>query len=217
MDDYIYGMKEFWNSRFRDERMIWGQTPSCTVASALAAFSRKENIKRLLIPGGGYGRNAKEFCRAGFDVTCIEISKEAVGLAKFYNPEAEHYLASFLDFFLNPASYDAIYCYNVLHLFCRHQRALFMEKCYNALRSGGLAFFVVFSEQENSFGKGRCVEENTFESKPGRAVHYFSEEDLIAQFHMFRLLETGLAEDRENHGHEGSHTHLLRYIVGEKP
>jgi hypothetical protein len=73
-------------------------------------------------------------------------------------------------------------------------------------------FFVVFSDMEPSYGTGRLVEENTFESKPGREVHYYSEEDLISEFRDLEILQTGMMEDPEEHGWEGRHTHLLRYI-----
>ncbi|MCX5818592.1 MAG: hypothetical protein NT047_01545 [Deltaproteobacteria bacterium] len=32
-------------------------------------------------------------------------------------------------------------------------------------------------------------------------------------FVSFEILETGLVEDRENHGDKGPHTHLLRYMI----
>lgn len=39
-------------------------------------------LNRILIPGFGYGRNAKLFIENGFDVTGIEISQSAIDLAK---------------------------------------------------------------------------------------------------------------------------------------
>lgn len=74
----------------------------------------------------------------------------------------------------------------------------------------------MFSEKEPTFGKGNMVEENTSESKPGRSVHYFTEEDLIQHFSQLALLETGLMEDIENHGEEGPHKLIVRYIVAQK-
>jgi hypothetical protein len=77
-------------------------------------------------------------------------------------------------------------------------------------------FFAVFSEKESSYGRGRMVEENSFESKPGRIVHYYTEPDLVAQFPGCSVLETGLVEDPEDHGEEGRHTHRERYIYVRK-
>ena len=80
----------------------------------------------------------------------------------------------------------------------------------------GFAFFTVFSEEEPSFGKGKELELNTFESKPGRPTHYFTEEDLNEQFKDYNILEAGIIEEQENHGEKGPHIHKLRYIFAQK-
>ena len=95
-------------------------------------------------------------------------------------------------------------------------RRLLLDKCRKVLKPGGVAFLAVFSEQEKSFGKGLEVEPNTFESKPGRPVHYYTEQDLREEMRRFAILECGLATDRENHGEEGEHTHVVRYIAVKK-
>ncbi|MHB8771846.1 MAG: hypothetical protein ACYC7J_12655 [Syntrophales bacterium] len=56
-------------------------------------------------------------------------------------------------------------------------------------------------------------EGGTYETKPGRPAHYFTETDLRDHFAAFEILETGLVEDEESHGEEGPHTHLLRTIA----
>ena len=117
-----------------------------------------------------------------------------------------------MDMPFDDSMYDGIYCFNVLHLFPKDERAAFLQRCREQLKAGGVMFFVVFSDREPSYGTGRRVEENTFESKPGREVHYYSTEDLVAEFRDLEVIETGMAEDPEEHGDEGRHTHLLRYI-----
>lgn len=208
-------MRNYWNSRFRQEGKIWSNNASKTAEYAKEVFSRNA-VKTILVPGAGYGRNAELFAAAGFEVTGIEISEEALKLAGQTASRVKYYLGSVLDMPFNDEIYDAIYCFNVLHLFRENDRRLFIKKCFNQLAENGLTFFTVFSEQEPSFGKGEKVEENTFESKPGRPVHYFSEEDLSTHFKDYELVETGVLEDPENHGEEGPHTHLSRYILARK-
>jgi cyclopropane fatty-acyl-phospholipid synthase-like methyltransferase len=116
----------------------------------------------------------------------------------------------------DPTQYDAIYCFNVLHLFRKNERGIFLQECEKRLKEGGLMFFTVFSEKEESYGEGREVETNTFESKPGRPVHYFSEVDLRDHFRKCKVMNTGIIEDAEDHG-GNPHTHLLRYICASKP
>jgi SAM-dependent methyltransferase len=112
--------------------------------------------------------------------------------------------------------YDGIYCFSVLHLFRKNDRAAFLGRCRDQLKDGGVLFFTVFSDKDPGFGTGRMVEENTFESKPGREVHYYSREDLVSEFRGFEIIRTGIVEEPEDHGNEGRHVHLLRSVYARR-
>ena len=201
---------EYWEQRYKAEGKIWGEQPSKTAEHVLKLF-QQAGVRKLLVPGSGYGRNTRLFSGAGIQVTGIEISFEACRLAMSYDPATRVFNNSVLNMSFLPGKYDALYAFNVLHLFRQTDRNIFLMQCRKYVKSQKLMFFTVFSEQEESFGKGAEVEKNTFESKPGRPVHYFTETDLKEQLKYFDLIETGLMEDAENHG-EGPHTHILRYI-----
>lgn len=173
-------------------------------------------MQRVLVPGAGYGRNAGFLARTGFTVTGVEISTEAIRLGKQTNPGVTYVPGSFLEVPLEPGAFDAVYCYNVLHLFRQADRQRFIQRCRDCLRDGGLAFMAVFSDTEASFGRGARLEENTFESKPGRPVHYFTEADLDGHFRGFEILERGLVENSEDHGDQGPHVHCLRYMAAAR-
>ncbi len=206
-----YRMNTFWEERFREEGRIWGDTPSRTAAYAIELF-KKARVREVLIPGSGYGRNAAAFVRAGFEVTGIEISDTALNLARHGSPEVRYHHGSVLEMPFDDSMYDGIFCFNVLHLFRKHDRAVFLQRCREQLKEGGVMFFVVFSDTESSYGTGRMVEEDTFESKPGREVHYYSREDLVSEFPGLEILKEGITEDPEEHGKEDRHIHQLRYI-----
>jgi len=203
-------MNEYWEKRYRSEGRIWGELPSRTAEHALELF-RNNKVKKVLVPGSGYGRNTRLFSSSGFEVTGIEISPTAGTMARGFDTLSRFYNTSALDMSFLSEKYDAIYCFNVLHLFREEERKLFIRQCIARVKNNGLMFFTVFSEKEESYGQGKEVEKNTFESKPGRPTHYFTEEDLRAHFKSMEILETGLAEDPEDHG-AGPHTHILRYI-----
>ena len=203
-------MNEYWDKRYRTEGKIWGETPSRTAGQALELF-RQNKAKTILVPGSGYGRNTKFFAASGFNVTGIEISPEACAMAGEFDPLTRVYNNSALDMSFLKDKYDGIYCFNVLHLFREEERKLFIRQCLARMKKNGLMFFTVFSEKETSYGKGREVEKNTFESKPGRPVHYFTDGDLQEHFKNMEIMATGIMEDPEDHG-EGPHTHILRYI-----
>jgi SAM-dependent methyltransferase len=203
-------MNQYWDQRYIAEGRIWGEKPSSTAEYALKLF-QAQAVKKVLVAGSGYGRNTKLFSDAGLDVTGAEISFEACRLAMTYDPKTRVFNKSVLDMSFLPGKYDALYAFNVLHLFRQAERKTFIRECGKRTKQNRPMFFTVFSEKEESYGKGAEVEKNTFESKPGRPVHYFSEADLREHFKNHDILETGLIEDAENHG-GGPHTHILRYI-----
>ncbi len=214
MDDNAEYMSDYWNSRFILEGTIWGDRPSRSAEYALELFRERE-VRRVLVPGAGYGRNTRLFSSSGFEVVGVEISGEAFRIAEKFDEKTRFYNCSVFDM-PHDDEYDAIYCFGLLHLFLRRERMLLVSRCREWLREGGFAFFVVFSELEKSFGKGRSLEHNTFESKQGRPAHYFTERDLLDHFRHFSHIETGILEDSENHGEEGFHRHMLRYIFCQK-
>jgi SAM-dependent methyltransferase len=208
-------VRNYWNRRFSEEGRIWGECPSRTAVRAVALF-RTYGVQKVLVPGAGYGRHTDYLTAEGFTVHGIEISDVAIGLAARGGKGLVYYRGSILDMPFSDDCYDAVYCFNVLHLFRATDRHDFIGKCADQLRPGGVVYFTVFSDGEPTYGKGEKVEEGTYESKPGRPVHYFTEADLRNHFAAFEILETGLAEDAEQHGEEGLHTHLLRTIAARK-
>jgi SAM-dependent methyltransferase len=77
-------MIEFWEHNFKEKQTMWGFEPA---ESAIIAkdFFVKEKANEILIPGIGYGRNARIFLENGINVTGIEISKTAIRLARSEN------------------------------------------------------------------------------------------------------------------------------------
>ncbi len=208
-------MKSYWDGRFEEGGLIWGENPSSTVEQAVALF-RLHDVKDVLVPGAGYGRNTRALNAAGLRTIGVEISRRATELAKDFDRETAFYNASFLEIQLPQNRFDGIYCYNVLHLFRKPERFLFIERCRGLLREGGIGYFTVFAEVEPSCGRGEEVEWNTYESKPGRPAHYFTEKDLRQHFEAFDIIKTDIVSEQENHGKEGHHIHSLRTISVKK-
>lgn len=208
-------MRNYWNRRFEAEGRIWGDCPSLTAIRAVELF-RTYGVQKILVPGAGYGRHSLYFAAEGFTVHGIEISDVAASLVPGPVDRMVLFNGSVLDMPFSDDLYDAVYCFNVLHLFRADDRRTLIDKCTNQLRPGGVVFFTVFSEKEPSYGKGLMVEKNTYESKPGRPTHFFDDRDIREHFAAFEILETGLTVDRESHGAEGPHTHTLRYVIARK-
>ena len=74
-------MTEFREAAFTENQLMWGREPTASAIFASDYFART-GAKDVLIPGIGYGRNAKEFLDHGMSVTGIEISDTAIALAQ---------------------------------------------------------------------------------------------------------------------------------------
>jgi len=214
MEFSINAQKDFWDARFQREGEVWGNISSATAVYALALF-KVHGINKLLVPGSGYGRNTKLFASAGLDVTGIDISPVVCDMAASFDTASVFHTASVLDMSFLDNDFDAIYCFNTLHLFYQKERIKFIDECGRRIKDGGLLFFTGFSEDEPSFGKNRSAEKNTYESRPGRPTHYFTDDDIRLHFRSFELLVTGIFNESEDHS-QGPHEHHLRYILCRK-
>jgi hypothetical protein len=99
-----------------------------------------------------------------------------------------------------------------LHLFQENDRISIINKCKSILNDSGLLFFTVLSEFDIDFGKGTEIEYNTFD-KRGKPVHFFTETDIKNHFSDFKIIETKLIDEPEEHGDIGKHVHKCRLII----
>jgi len=95
---------------------MWGAEPSDSAIQAKGFFIAN-NVRDILLPGFGYGRNAKIFHDNGIHVTGIEISKTAIDLAKAQGADQMTvYHGSVLDMPFDNKLYDGIFCFALIHL-----------------------------------------------------------------------------------------------------
>ena len=173
----ISQMDDYWNTRFVNEKLMWGIEPS-NVAKKCEPIFKENNVRNILIMGAGYGRNGKYFTENGYNVDGIEYSMEAINLGKIFCPEIHFIEGSVLDIKLNK-KYDALFCYSIMHLFQKNDRETFMRNCISHCNENGIIVISCFSVKDKTFGIGTKIEENTFEIKKGKIVHFFDEEEII--------------------------------------
>ena len=116
-------MENFWESLFKDNEYLWDFYPSDSALLAKDIFL-KNNLKKILIPGIGYGRNAKPFYDAGLDITGIEISKSAIDQARKNKYDFKIYQGSLTNMPFDDNLYDGIFCYATLHLFKKYENSM---------------------------------------------------------------------------------------------
>lgn len=182
-------MNEIWESKYKEIQTIWGFEPS---DSAIIAkdFFLDCNAEEILIPGIGYGRNAKIFCDNGFKVTGIEISQTAIELAKSKNGlDLEIHHGSVTDMPFDNKVYDGIFCYALIHLLNSQERKKFIKDCYNQLKSNGHMIFTVISKKSPMYGNGKQLSKDRFEVMKGVGLFFYDSDSVINEFEEYGLME----------------------------
>ena len=179
---------EFWESSFIEKQTMWGFEPS---ESAIMAkdFFLKENLTNILVPGIGYGRNAKVFIDSGMHVTGIEISKTAIDLAKENGLDINIFNGSVTDMPFDNKRYDGIFCYALLHLLNQEEREKFIKDCYSQLKPGGYMVFTTVSKKAPMFGKGKQLDKDYFEIMEGVKMFFYDSESIKKEFDQYGLIE----------------------------
>jgi len=183
-------MKEYWENKFREINLMWGMEPAESALYALDFF-QSQNIRKILIPGIGYGRNASVFYKNGFDITGIEISGYAIEMARqsLGLPFTIHH-GSVNDMPFDNETYNGIFCYALLHLLNKQERIQFIRNCFNQLNTGGYLIFSVVSKSSSMYGQGNLLSKNRYEIMKGLNVFYYDLESARSEFLKYGLVET---------------------------
>jgi len=192
-------MKDFWESAFKEAKTSWGFEPSDSAIIVMNFFVEK-GIKDILIPGIGYGRNAKIFHENGIRVTGIEISHTAIELARTEgNLDIKIYHGSVTDMPFDDRKYDGIFCYALVHLLNKPQRKKFLKNCYSQLIQGGYMFFSVVSKNNAMSGKGKILSKDRYEVMDGLKVFFYDSISVEKEFGEFGLIEFAEMEEPIKH------------------
>jgi len=194
-------MTEFWEASFIEKQMMWGFEPSDS-AILVKDFFIEKKVKDILIPGIGYGRNAKIFLDNGINVTGIEISKTAIDLARKNELDVRIYHGSVTDMPFDNKIYDGIFCYALIHLLNSRERKKLIEDCYNQLKPNGYMIFTAVSKNVPMFGKGKELSKDRFEIMEGVKMFFYDSNSVKQEFEKYGLIEiTEIDEpnkDKEN-------------------
>lgn len=180
-------MTEFWESSFIKNQMMWGSEPSDSAIQTKDFFLEKR-VKDILIPGIGYGRNAKVFIDNGINVTGIEISQTAIDLARQNGLSISIFHGSVVDMPFDDKLYDGIFCHGLIHLLNKHERDKFIENCYDQLKPNGYMIFTAISKKAPMFGKGKQLAKDYFENE-GVRIFFYDSYSIKEEFGRYGLIE----------------------------
>lgn len=202
-------MAEFWEASFIEKQTMWGFEPSDSAIMTKDFFLEKK-VKDILIPGIGYGRNAKIFIDNGINVTGIEISKTAIDLARQNNLDIDIYHGSVTDMPFDNKQYDGIFCYALIHLLNDSDRKKLIEDCYNQLKPNGYMIFTTVSKKAQMYGKGKQLGKDTFEIMEGVEMFFYDFDSVKKEFGKYGLMEfSEIDEPNKNREHKSSINFIL--------
>ncbi|APR77023.1 Methyltransferase [Minicystis rosea] len=182
-------MTELWETAFTEKQMMWGAEPSRSAVFARDYFART-GAKEILVPGIGYGRNAKPFLEHGMSVTGIEISGTAIGLARTQmGLDIPIHHGSVTDMPYDTRRYDGVFSYGLLYLLGPPERAKFLQDCHRQLVKGGAMIFTVISKQAPMFGRGQKLGDDWYEAHPGVKMFFYDAESIRRELGPYGELE----------------------------
>lgn len=185
-------MAEFWETNFSEKREMWGLEPANSALLTKNLFVENA-IKKILIPGIGYARNAQIFRENGIDITGIEISKTAIKLAtKHYGNDITIHHGSVTDMPFDNNLYDGIYCHALIHLLDEQERKKLIQDCFQQLANNGYMVFTVISKKAHTYGSGKFISKDRYEIFQGVKMYFYDPESIQSEFG-----EAGLIEIRE--------------------
>ena len=190
-------MAEFWEEHFRKSKEMWGDVPANSAVKAAELFFNN-GYRNILIPGIGYGRNARPFLNRGMKVTGIEISKTAIELAeKHMGPSLTIHYGSVSDMPFDDLLYDGIFSHALIHLLDEPERLKLISDCYNQLSQHGLMVFTTITKQSHTYVHGTFISKDRYELFNGVKMFFHDEESIKRELSHSGLIE--IEEVTENY------------------
>lgn len=204
-------MENFWEELFSQNEYLWDFYPSDSALIAKDIFL-KNKFKKILIPGIGYGRNAKPFYDSGFDITGIEISRSAIEMARKKDFNFKIHQGSLTEMPFDNDKYDGIFCYSTLHLFNKTERVEILEKCFKQLNKNGLMFFNIVSIDALNDFTGDLIDKNTLKLESGVNVFFYDLESIENEFNKYNILSIEQIDEPIKHMKDQKPLHCYNVI-----
>ena len=199
-------MKEFWDKRYSNKEMDYGEKPNVFFASEIEKF--KEG--NILLPAEGEGRNAVYSAKLGWQVSAFDISKEgkqkAEQLAESNSVTINYTVGGFDEINYEKDSFDCI------GLIYAHFPPLLKSKFYKILdgylKKGGTLILEGFSKKQIEYPQS---------GGPKKVEMLFSIEEIKQDFDNYEIIELSEKEVVLNEGlyHNGKSS-VIRFVGKKK-
>jgi 2-polyprenyl-3-methyl-5-hydroxy-6-metoxy-1,4-benzoquinol methylase len=195
-------MKEFWDKRYAEKEMAYGEEPNVFFASQIV----KLNAGKILLPAEGEGRNAIHSAKLGWEVSAFDISEEgkqkAEKLAENNNVSIEYFVGGFDDINYQKEYFDCIAL--VFAHFPPHLKSQYHKHLDGYLKKDGIIILEGFSKKQIEYPKS---------GGPKNMDMLFSMEEIKQDFSNYEIIELSEKEVFLDEGsyHKGKSS-VIRFI-----
>jgi len=106
--------------------------------------------------------------------------------------------------------YDGIFCYALLHLLNKSERAKFIKDCYDQLKPNGYMIFTTISKEAPMYGKGKQLDKDYFEIMDGVKMFFYDEDSIKDEFEEYGQIEVSkVVEPHKNNESKPPFTFLM--------
>lgn len=213
-------MSTEWDKLYKNRNFI-----SKAPLEKIIYFAEKHKDKKIVLDlGCGIGKHSVFLTQQGFNVEGIDISSEAISKAKAWSFEIDldiNYFVSdifSMSYFNN--TFDAVISTYVIDHGTKEQVQVILNEIHRILKPNGLLITDMLSIEDDSFGGGVQVEENTFRDsiagEEGLLHHYMTPEKIREYFQIFNNLEYSLVIKEFGKGSENYHVAKYYDIYAQK-
>ena len=131
-------------------------------------------------------------------VTGIEISETAIKIAeKRFGNDLIIYHGSVTEMPFDNKQYDGIFCYALIHLLDKSERAKLILDCYNQLAENAYMIFTAITKEAQTYRQGTYISKDRFEMFGGIKMFFYDKETIKEEFGKAGLFE--ISEVDENY------------------
>jgi ubiquinone/menaquinone biosynthesis C-methylase UbiE len=172
---------------------------------------KNHNVKRVLDLGRGAGRHCILLAKSGFEVIGMDISKNALRMARRWVRKEKLESVAFVratmtNVPLSDSCLDAVVSVSVLHHALKKDIVTAVNEIYRALRKNGRIVANLASIKDPRYGTGRMLEKNTFwileayeEKQFGELHHFFTKREASRLLHHFMKIRVTTMKDKPNY------------------
>jgi len=167
---------KYWNKRF-EKGEIYSLQPSSIMKSLVNYIN---DSKKILVIGGGYGRNAVFLSKKGFDVTSIDISHKAISIGKSVYSGVLNLKFKKMDLFdLHfREKFSAVVAIYIMSLFTEDELLKIFKQIHNIISKGGKFCANFLSVDDDEFGMGKNLGNNLFLYNDGQLVKFYKKYEI---------------------------------------